>query len=244
MRRLDTLTGGADRLRVRSWKGDPSIAFLSPTPGQTPTIRGLQRALEDIRSRGYSAVLTPAMTSGEQPPFLDVGFTVHERLHLLNHRLDDIPGTHAQGVRLRRGRAADIPDVLHVDGRAFDRFWKFDNASLIDARLATPHSRFRVATLRHRVVGYHITGRAGTVGYLQRLAVDPSLHGRGIGTALVGDALDWCHRRQCSSVLVNTQEINTRALGLYRNLGFVPEPTGLAVLHYEFPREFPGGAGE
>jgi hypothetical protein len=34
-------------------------------------------------------------------------------------------------------------------------------------------------------------------------------------------------------VLVNTQEINTRALALYRHLGFVPEPSGLAVLRLD-----------
>ncbi|CAM8661159.1 RimI Acetyltransferases [Acidimicrobiia bacterium] len=234
MRRPNTITDGADRLRVRPWKGDPSIAFLSPSPGQTPTIRGLQRALEGIRSGGFAAVLTPAMTPAEQSPFLDVGFVEHERLHLLRHQNREIPGTRVDGIHLRRGRNSDIPDVLDVDGRAFDSFWKFDQISLLDARIATPHSRFRVATLRHRIVGYHITGRAGTVGYLQRLAVDPSVHGRGIGTALIGDALGWCHRRQCSTVLVNTQEINTRALALYRHLGFIPEPSGLAVLRLDF----------
>lgn len=233
MRRPNTITGGADQLRVRPWKGDQSIAFLSPSPGQTPTIRGLHRALDDIRSAGFAAVLTPAMTLSEQLPFVDVGFVVHERLHLLSHRVRNIPDPRVAGIHLRRGRNSDVADVLNVDGRAFDSFWKFDQASLLDARIATPHSRFRVATLRHKVVGYHITGRAGTVGYLQRLAVDPSVHGRGIGTALVGDSLSWCHRRQCSSVLVNTQEINTRALALYRNLGFVPEPAGLAVLRHD-----------
>lgn len=233
MRRPNTITGGADRLRVRPWKGDPSIAFLSPSPGQTPTIRGLQRALDDIRSAGFAAVLTPAMTSAEQSPFLDIGFVVHERLHLLSHPVRNIPDPRVAGIHLRRGRNSDVVDVLDVDGRAFDSFWKFDQTSLLDARIATPHSRFRVATLRHRIVGYHITGRAGTVGYLQRLAVDPAVHGRGIGTALVGDSLGWCHRRQCSSVLVNTQEINTRALALYRHLGFVPEPAGLAVLRLD-----------
>jgi ribosomal-protein-alanine N-acetyltransferase len=123
-----------------------------------------------------------------------------------------------------------VADVLAVDGLAFDRFWRFDAAGLADARTATPQARFRVATIDGRLVGYHVTGRAGALGYLQRLAVHPDHHGRGIGTALVGDSLDWCRTKGCASVLVNTQEGNRRALSLYEHLGFRPEPSGLAVL--------------
>jgi len=137
----------------------------------------------------------------------------------------------------RRGRSRDIPGVLALDALAFDGFWRFDLPGLLDARQATPHSRFRVAWSEDRIVGYHITGVARRLGYLQRLAVHPEFHGHGIGTALVGDSLRWCRRRGCDSVLVNTQEINQRALSLYRHLGFTDEPTGLAVLFADLEPE-------
>src|SRR5206468_1358207 len=121
------------------------------------------------------------------------------------------------------------------DARAFDHFWRFDRAGLADARRATPSSRYRVAEGglhggRSGVVGYAITGRAGDVGYLQRLAVDPDHHHRGIGSALVSDSLWWARRRGASVVLVNTQETNVAAQALYRHLGFDYEEHGLAVL--------------
>jgi GNAT superfamily N-acetyltransferase len=237
MRRLDTITGGADRLRVGSWRGDGSAALISPTPGVAPSRAGLEVALDELRRQGYRTALTPALTVQEQIPFADAGFTVHERLHLLRHDLRRVPAPRAPGGSLRRGRRRDIAAVLAVDGLAFDRFWRFDAASLADARAATPQSRFRVAVLDHTIVGYHVTGRAGTLGYLQRLAVHPEVHGRGLGTALIGDSLDWCARRGCTSVLVNTQEINQRALSLYEHLGFRPEPPGLAVLEHRLDVE-------
>lgn len=230
MRRLDTITGGADRLRIGSWRGDATAALISPTPGIAPTPPGLETAVDELRRLGYRTVLTPALTTTEQSPFVDAGFVVHERLHLLRHDLRRIPDPRTPGAHLRRGRHRDLPAVLAVDGLAFDRFWRFDAPSLADARTATPHSRFRVATVDGGIVGYQVTGRAGTLGYLQRLAVHPDVHGRGIGTALVGDSLDWCARRGCTSVLVNTQEVNQRALSLYGHLGFRHEPSGLAVL--------------
>lgn len=232
MRRLDTLSTGVDRLRLGSWRGDRSVALLSPTPGVPPTRDGLTRALAELTDRGYRAVLTPALTHLEQQAFLNHGFTIHERLHLLRHGLFEVPSSRTPAARLRRGRRADIDPVLAVDAAAFDPFWRFDRDGLADARTATPTHRFRVAVVGGDVVGYHVTGRAGTLGYLQRLAVDPSVHGLGIGTALIGDALHWCRRHGCASVLVNTQEANRRALGLYEHLGFVPEPYGLAVLEH------------
>ncbi len=120
--------------------------------------------------------------------------------------------------------------MLEVDGVAFDPFWRFDAAGLDDARAATPNSRFRVADSHGEVVGYAITGRAGLLGYLQRLAVRPDRQGEGLGRALVVDALRWARRHGASSMLVNTQETNARALALYRKLGFVQETVGLAVL--------------
>jgi ribosomal protein S18 acetylase RimI-like enzyme len=119
--------------------------------------------------------------------------------------------------------------VLRIDHDAFDAFWRFDADGLRDALAATPVSRFRVART-DRVVGYAVTGRSHVHGYLQRLAVAPSEQGRGVGRALVVDALSWLRRRGAGSALVNTQESNKAALGLYEALGFEREPDGLDVL--------------
>lgn len=234
MRRTDTITGHADRMRIGPWRGDPALALLTPTPGSPPSPDALNLALASVADAGYRAVLTPALTFTEQPVFLHRGFSVHERLHLLRHDLFALPGASAPSTHLRRGRARDVTAVLDLDGLAFDSFWRFDLNSLLDARHATPKSRFRVACIGDRVVGYHVAGVACRLGYLQRLAVHPEFHGNGIGTALIGDALQWCRRRGCESALVNTQEINQRALALYRHLGFSDEPTGLAVLTLNF----------
>ncbi len=97
---------------------------------------------------------------------------------------------------------------------------------------ATPVRRLRVAEDGETpgVIAYALTGRAGTSGYLQRLAVTPSHQGRGIGRALALDSLHWLRRHRAERALVNTQVTNDRAFGLYVSLGFVPDPHGLAVL--------------
>lgn len=219
---------GGDRLRIGRWQGDDTVAHLAPMPGTMPSSGAVVATAETLADRGFEHVVTSAMSPREQQPFLEAGFEVHEHLHLLAHDLRDLPAVD-QTVDLRRGRRLDIGPVLEVDHRAFRPFWRLDRAGLRDALRATPSTRFRIAA-SPRIVGYAVSGRAGSVGYLQRLAVDPEVHGHGLGTALVADGLAWMQRRGARRALVNTQLDNDRALGLYRHLGFRPEPHQLAVL--------------
>jgi GNAT superfamily N-acetyltransferase len=190
----------------------------------------VQRAVEDLARSGYTSALTGALTGPDQRPFLQAGFEVHERLHLLTRPLDDLP-TPAP-ADLRRGHHADRAAVLAVDAAAFPSFWRLDGPGLDDALAATPSARYRVAVpARHRAItGYAVTGRAGPRGYLQRLAVHPDHQRAGLGGALVVDGLRWLRRWGANEVLVNTQEGNEPAVQLYQSLGFQLRPDGLAVL--------------
>ena len=81
------------------------------------------------------------------------------------------------------------------------------------------------------MAAYSIAGRAGSMGYLQRLAVSTHCQGLGLGTVLVSDALAWLRRRGARTALVNTPPDNERALALYQRCGFSIEADRLAVLH-------------
>jgi ribosomal protein S18 acetylase RimI-like enzyme len=232
MRKLDVVQWGTDRLRVGPWRGDPTIAQIVPAPGQLPRPGTIDRCVDELTARGYRTALTSALSYGEQQPFLDAGFIEHERLHLLRHDLRLLPAPRARAglpLRVRRGRRGDRPGALVVDRAAFSPFWRFDARGLDDARAATPSSRFRVVDDGH-VIGYAVTGRAGSIAYLQRLAVLPERQRRGLGFALVLDGLTWARRRGATSMLVNTQETNQPAVDLYEHMGFHREAYGLAVL--------------
>jgi ribosomal protein S18 acetylase RimI-like enzyme len=227
-----TLAIGDDRLRVAPWRGDPTTAYVVARHGR-PSPYAVARCVEQLAVGGYEAALTTALAPADQGPWLATGFTVHERLHLLSRAVEPVPEVGPASVALRRGRRKDRPDVLEVDGAAFPAFWRLDDAGLEDAITATPSARFRVAcdpALGDRIVGYAVTGRAGARGYLQRLAVDPAVQRRGVGAALVADAVRWLRRWGAREVLVNTQEENERAVALYEHLGFHRHDEGLAVL--------------
>ena len=227
--KADVIRWGRERVRTGPWRGDRQVAYLSPLPdAPLPSALFVRRCLEQLADRGYQRVITSALSPAEQAGFLGAGFEVHERLHLLEHDLHDVP--RVDTAVLRRAAPEDQAAVLAVDGRAFPAFWRIDEASLGEALSATPNSRFRVAGRAGVVVGYAVTGRAGRRGFLQRLAVDPDHQRHGLGRALCVDALRWLRRWRVERAVVNTQMGNEAALALYESLGFRRETAGLSVL--------------
>jgi len=229
----DVLRWGRERVRAGLWRGDHRVAFLAPLPdAPPPSADFLRRCLTTLAERGFTQVVTTALTPLEQAGFLAAGFDVAERLHLLAIEIDGLPALPADldPVRLGWGRRAE---VLDVDRSAFSSFWQFDEAGLGDAIRATPRTRVRGVEAPERtppLVAYAICGRAGPRGFVQRLAVRPECQERGLGRGLLLDGLHWMRRRGVRRAVVNTQLGNEVALNLYQQIGFRREPAGLSVL--------------
>lgn len=231
MTRLSTISWGAERFRVGPWHVDGRVAYISGSAESfrvTPTPTAVEATLDRLRDDGYVKVITSAMRPQEIPAFLAAGFVERERLVVLQRpvgRREPLPTE-----PIRRCAGADMAKVLGVDHAAFEPPWQLDGMGVREALRATPRARLRVAGERNEVLGYAICGRAGRTGYLQRLAVDPRVQGRGIGRALIADAIAWLSRRRVNGLLVNTQETNRRAISIYRSVGFQPSSSQLIVL--------------
>lgn len=80
----------------------------------------------------------------------------------------------------------------------------------------------RVAAGSVRVVGFHVltAGRAGHAAELDGLFVDPAFWRRGIGRALVDDAVALARSRGCQRIEVTA---NPRAVEFYVKLGFIDD---------------------
>ncbi|HET9730368.1 MAG TPA: GNAT family N-acetyltransferase [Acidimicrobiia bacterium] len=216
--------------RVGAWHGRTDVASLVLRGETPPTCRALERMLDRLRAAGFREVITNALAPATSLPFVDAGFAVRGRLHLLSYDLSSVP---PKSTRTRRALRSDRASILDVDHGAFEEFWRFDEPALHDARRATPHTHVRVAPKRGDIAGYGLFGRAGLSGYVQRLAVAPAQQGAGLGRALLIDGLIWMRAHGATRALVNTQENNARALDLYTATGFSRLPVGLCVLGRE-----------
>jgi ribosomal protein S18 acetylase RimI-like enzyme len=214
--------------RLVPWRAGDGRAHLVISH-TTPLHPGaVDACVERARHEGYTGIVTSALGPGEQVPFAARGFTAQDHLHLLSCTLRREPPAAMLGVR--RVRRRERSDVLAVDDVAFTPNWRLGPSGLRDALGATPFRQFRATGVRGGLTGYAITGFDGRHGYLQRLATRPDHQRRGVGRALVADALRYSWRRGATRVFVNTQLENTGALALYTACGFEQLPGGLVVL--------------
>lgn len=220
--------------RLRPWPNDPTVAHLVFVDHRgVPTIDDFARACDQALRRGARSVRTSALFPSAATAARAAGFEPIDLLALLQRDLT------AATVRLpptshpieamqpwHHGRAA------RVDRAAFGPLWGNDGAGLRDVRRATPvhHARIVPAGRPARTLaGFAISGAAGDIGYLQRLAVAPERRREGIARDLVVDALRWMAGRGLPRALVNTGTTNTAAIALYEGLGFTRLPDVLTI---------------
>ncbi|MGI9644730.1 MAG: GNAT family N-acetyltransferase [Ilumatobacteraceae bacterium] len=225
----DTSVEPVVRARLGPRPGDPGAAQLALLDHpMVPGAADVGGWVAEARRRRFRALRTSALFGPAARPFLDQGFEPVDRLTLLERSLRSVR-TRRRRPATRRMRTRDLEAAARVDRQAFGLAWGNDAESLLDIRRATPHHRSRVIG-DSTVDGFAISGRAGTTGYIQRLAVDPARQREGLGRVLVHDAIDWMIRHRVATALVNTGVDNDRALALYASEGFVVRPDELVVL--------------
>ena len=105
-----------------------------------------------------------------------------------------------------------------VDNAAFAPLWQYSARDLRDASRVV--ARFTLAKLNGRVVGYQLSTTYKDSAHLVRLATSPSLQGMGVGSMLLGEAIEHFLKRRYTEMTVNTQADNRVSQQLYRRFGF------------------------
>jgi ribosomal protein S18 acetylase RimI-like enzyme len=207
-----------------------------------PSETDVEEWIATARKRGLRALRTGALFPAASRVFVATGFVQIDSLLLLQRDLTvDLAPDSARAEspsrtpRIRRGPTRRLTDArmreaVEVDERAFGKRWSNDATSLAGIREATPSHRNRMIVERGTLRGFAMSGRAGSRGYIQRLAVAPESQRCGFGRTLVLDALVWMRRHRVDKVLVNTAADNVAALALYESFGFRRDTDTLRVL--------------
>jgi ribosomal protein S18 acetylase RimI-like enzyme len=208
-------------MRLEPWPHDPDTAqIVVLDPDVVPTVDELAEWAATARAGGHRRLRSSALTAAAADRAHRAGFVTIDTLALLRADHGTIRSAPRPAVRTRPLRPHHHARAAEVDRAAFGDPWGNDAESFGRIRHATPVHHSRRIDVDGAVAAVAVAGSGGTTGYVQRIAVDPRHHRRGLATALVLDALGWMRRRGLTSAFVNTSVDNTAALALYRSLGF------------------------
>ena len=171
-----------------------------------------------------------------------VGFRIIESFLTFGRKTDgEIPVNGAPDCHIRLAQPDEMETVASIAYRAFQSFRLRVDPQIPESRAR--HSRrewvrngfkgraeaIYVAESDNRLVGFALLrSKAGRrlserstekIGEIELIAVDPAFHGKGIGKALVAEAIRH-YQGKTSEIQVGTQAKNLQAIGLYTRMGF------------------------
>ena len=224
--RPDTLPAhAADRAFVR---------HLALVRGRSPLLDGTQllaQALIPLQQHARAVeVVVYCRENWLRAPLLEAGFLEVERVQFmrlsnLQHRSLPRPipvandATGATGAEIGPLGMGDLEALARLDAAAFPPRWHFSAPELLPLLMA---GHVRGARLDDgTLAGYTaLSIDASSGALLERIAVAPAARRRGIGRALLVDALLFARAAGAPSVTLNTQNHNTAAQTLYQAAGF------------------------
>jgi [ribosomal protein S18]-alanine N-acetyltransferase len=176
-------------------------------------------AKEEIARAGGARVAAIAMQPWFQKVLAENGFINHQQIVMLEWQQQPWASRDADGIRIRRMSESDLPGVTLTDHASFDPLWHNSSDTLRRAFAQALYAT--VAESADGIVGYQLTTGHGQRAHLARLAVHPSLQGRGVGRALLSNLFQHLSRMGTVRLSVNTQSDNTVSLSLYTKMGFL-----------------------
>ena len=140
---------------------------------------------------------------------------------------------HAGDFRLSRMKAADLDEVMNVERACFGNPWTRWYFSQELQR--NPLSHLFVLRILHNskesIVGFLVCWILNAELHINNIAIHPDCQGRGLGQNLMEFALDFGKKNHCRCAALEVRISNTRAIELYRRLGFVT--IGQAQRYYD-----------
>lgn len=141
--------------------------------------------------------------------------------------------TRLTGVAIRAMRGSDVQAVATIEAGAFSDPWP---AEAFDSLIGRSHSRLQVAVDHTgEILGYCVVIRALDEGEVANIATSPAARGRGVGGALLDEALAHGDATGLASMFLEVRVSNAPARSLYESRGF--RPVGRRRGYYQRPDE-------
>jgi ribosomal-protein-alanine N-acetyltransferase len=204
----------------------PGIAWVrvfACAPGTRPLelwLKLLEYCLEDIRRQPGTIIPSLALSDWYSTILQSSGFEHHQDIVGLERDVQtESPALKANPeLFVRLMEPEDLAAVAAIDQEAFEPIWQ---NSLSQVEQAYEQSAIAtVAEWENAIVGFQISTVNMFAAHLARLAVNPALQGRQIGTTLLSDLVQRCRSERLWQITINTQDDNHASLALYQRTGW------------------------
>jgi ribosomal-protein-alanine N-acetyltransferase len=143
---------------------------------------------------------------------------------------------------IRRATVADCDDLSEIHAGSFSRGW---SGAEFESLLLQPGTHALIAYRRsvfgrRRAAGFILYRLVADEGEVLTVAVARALRGRGIGRALLDEALRHAYREGAARIFLEVEDTNRAAITLYERAEF--RETGRRAGYYGEGRATPGGA--
>lgn len=214
------VTGRGEAVMLEEWRPHLDVLAMSGVWCSESRVSALvDQARSIAASRGFGRLLSPLVSEEVASAYERAGLEVHTSIVALQFCCRAWAEDQAPlpaGVRIRPALAGDIPALVRIDAECFDEFWRYDAGRLTRYFV---EDRLMVAQGPGGIIGYTLATVLHDSGTLGRLAVQPASRRRGIGEALVREALGHFARSGAESVTACTQAENHASRDLYRKVG-------------------------
>jgi ribosomal-protein-alanine N-acetyltransferase len=171
-----------------------------------------------LREDGVKQVAFLAIHEWAEPYLPEMGFDYQEDVVTLHRERGSVLPMPQKPVIIQPAYSEHLQQIVALDQAAFAPPWQMTATDLYQARRHSAH--YSIAMVNKRIAGFQISTRHQGAGHLARLAVHPSMQGKGIGAALVYDMIQKLEKRGADAITVNTQSSNLHSQGLYERYGF------------------------
>lgn len=126
-------------------------------------------------------------------------------------------------VHIDHATMRDVEALSAIHDESFERRWSADEfAALLSQQNVRCITARRTGVMgARRIVGFVLVRLAADEAEILTVAVAAASRGRGTGRRLIEEVMRLLYREHIGALFLEVDEINLRAVSLYRSLGFV-----------------------